>query len=134
MLRDERQIALNGAIEASLNAAHVHEEGAELIGENGTDLRRLAALRRRHAQILAAHLRQLGDLPKEPDPEYQVAADLLSHIKAALAENERAQAMARSQEAEDHFAAALQEALQQNLPPDCRDDVERILASRAQLA
>jgi hypothetical protein len=134
MLRDERQTALNGAIEACLHAAHVHEEGADLIGEESARLRQLAALRRRDAGILAAHLRRLGDLPKEPDPEYQAAADLLSQIKAALAEDQRAQVIARSQAAEDCLAAALEEALAQDLPSDCRRDVARIVASRAVLA
>jgi hypothetical protein len=134
MLRDERQTALSGAIEACLHAAHVHQEGADLIGESSAGLRQLAALRRRDAEILAAHLRRLGDLPKEPDPEYEAAADLLSHIKAALAEDERAQVVARSQDAEDRLAAALAEALAQDLPSDCHSDVERIVASRAVLA
>jgi hypothetical protein len=134
MLRDDRQTALNGAIEACLHAAHVHQEGADVIGEDSAGLRQLAALRRRDAGILAAHLRRLGDLPKEPDPEYEAAADLLSHIKGALVEDQRAQVIARSQDAEDRLAAALQEALAQDLACDCQSDVERIVASRAVLA
>jgi hypothetical protein len=134
MLRDDRQTALNGAIEACLHAAHVHQEGADVIGEDSAGLRQLAALRRRDAGILAAHLRRLGDLPKEPDPEYEAAADLLSHIKGALAEDQRAQVIARSQDAEDRLAAALEEALAQDLASDCRRDAERIVASRAVLA
>ena len=66
MLRDERQIALNEAVEASLHAAHVHEHGAELLGEEMLGLRDLAAQRRRDAEVLAEHVRQLGDLPMEP--------------------------------------------------------------------
>ena len=134
MLRDERQTALNAAVEACLYAAHVHQEGADLIGEDSAPLRQLAALRRQDAETLAAHLRGLGDLPKEPDPEYEAAADLLSHIKAALAEDERAQAIARSQDAEDRLAAALEAVLAHDLPPACRGDIERIIASRAVLA
>jgi hypothetical protein len=134
MLQDERQTALNGAIEACLHAAHVHQEGADVIGEDSAGLRQLAALRRRDARILAAHLRRLGDLPKEPDPEYEAAADLLSHIKGALAEDQRAEVIARSQDAEDRLAAALEGALAQDLPSDCQGDVERIVASRAVLA
>lgn len=134
MLRDDRQLALNAAIEACLHAAHVHEDGAELIGDDTSGLRQLATERRRDAEILAEHVRRLGDLPIEPDPEYEVATDVVSHIKAALAEDDRRHAIERSKEAEEALAAALHEALRQDLPSDCRRDIERILSSQAHLA
>ena len=134
MLRDERQLALNEAVEASLHAAHVHEDGAELLGDDMLGLRRLAAQRRRDAEILAEHVRRLGDLPMEPDPEYEVAADVVSHIRAALAEDRRRLVIERSNEAEEALAAALREALRHDLPPDARRDVERVLNSQAHFA
>ena len=134
MLRDDRQLALNAAIEACLHAAHVHDDGAELIGDDALGLGKLAAQRRRDAEILAEHVRRLGDLPTEPDPEYEVAIDLLSHVKAALGEDERREVTARSNEAEEALAAALREALRQDLLPHCRHDVERIQNSQARFA
>jgi hypothetical protein len=134
MLRDERQLALNEAVEASLHAAHVHEHSAELLGEDTLGLRQLAAQRRRDAEILAEHVRRLGDLPMEPDPEYEVASDVVSQIKAVLAEDQRGLVMERSNEAEEALAAALREALRHDLPPDTRRDVERILNSQAHFA
>jgi hypothetical protein len=134
MLRDERQIALNEAVEASLHAAHVHEHGAELLGEDMLGLRQLAAQRRRDAEILAEHVRRLGDLPMEPDPEYEVASDVVTQIKAALAEDQRRLVIERSNEAEEALAAALREALRHELPPDTRRDIERILSSQAHFA
>jgi hypothetical protein len=134
MLRDDRQLALSAAIEACLHAAHVHEDGADLIGDDTVGLRQLAAARRRDAKKLAEHLRRLGDLPPEPDPEYEVAADVISHIKGALADDDRRQALERSNAADEALAAALREALQQELSPDCRREIERILSSQAQLA
>jgi hypothetical protein len=131
MLRDERQIALNEAVEASLHAAHVHEHGAALLGEDMLGLRELAAQRRRDAEVLAEHVRQLGDLPMEPDPEYEVATDIVSQIKAALAEDQRRLVIERSNETEEAFAAALREAFRHDLPPDTRRDLERILTSQA---
>jgi hypothetical protein len=133
MLRDERQIALNEAVEASLHAAHVHEDGAELLGDDTLGLRQLAAQRRRDAEILAEHVRRLGDLPIEPDPEYEVATDVVSHIKAALAEDNRRQVIERSNEAEEALAAALREVLRHDFPPETRRDAERILSSQAHL-
>jgi hypothetical protein len=134
MLRDERQIALNEAVEASLHAAHVHEHGAELLGQDLLGLRDLAAQRRRDAEVLAQHVRRLGDLPMEPDPEYEVATDIVSQIKAALAEDQRGLVIERSNKAEEALAAALREALRHDLPPDTRRDLERILSSPARFA
>jgi hypothetical protein len=134
LLRDERQLALNEAVEASLHAAHVHEHGAELLGDDTLGLRQLAAQRRRDAEVLAEHVRRLGDLPIEPDPEYEVAADVLSQIKAALAEDQRRLVLERSNDAEEALAAALREALRHDLPPPTRRDLERILSSQANLA
>jgi hypothetical protein len=134
MLRDERQIALNETVEASLHAAHVHEHGAELLGDDTLGLRQLAAQRRRDAEILAEHVRRLGDLPMEPDPEYQAAGDIVSQVKAALAEDQRRLVIERSNEAEEALAATLREAVRHDLPPDTRRDLERILSSQAHLA
>lgn len=134
MLRDDRQIALNEAVEASLHAAHVHEHGAQLLGDDTLGLRQLAAQRRRDAEILAEHVRRLGDLPAEPDPEYEVVSDVVSQIKAALAEDQRRLVVERSNATEAMLAAALREALRHDLPPDCRRDLERILGSQAHLA
>jgi hypothetical protein len=131
MLRDERQIALNEAVEAGLHAAHVHEHGAELLGADVLGLRALAVQRRRDAEVLAEHVRQLGDLPMEPDPEYEVATDIVSQIKAALVEDQRRLVIERSSEAEEAFAAALRETVRHDLPPAARRDLERILSSQA---
>jgi hypothetical protein len=134
MLRDDRQLALTAAIEACLHAAHVHEDGAQLIADDDVGLRQLAAERRRDAEKIAEHLRHLGDLPPEPDPEYEIATDVISHIKGALADDDRRQALERSNAAEEALATALREALQQDLPPGCRRELERILSSQARLA
>jgi hypothetical protein len=131
MLRDDRQAALNAAIEACLHAAHVHEDGAGQIAEDASDLRQLAARRRNDAETLAAHLRRLGDLPMPPDPEYEAVTDLVSHVKATLTGDERGQVLERSQAAEDAMAEALRQALQEDLPPDCRSAVEAVLSSSA---
>ena len=80
------------------------------------------------------HVRRLGDLPMEPDPEYQAATDILSQIKAALAEDQRRLVIERSNDAEEALAAALRETLRHDLPPDTRRDLERILTSQAHFA
>ena len=69
----------------------------------------------------------------EPDPEYEVATDIVSQIKAALAEDQRPLVIERSNEAEEALAAALREALRHDLPADARRDLERILTSQVAL-
>jgi hypothetical protein len=133
MLRDQRQTALNAAIEACLHAAHVHEDGANRIGEDTSILRQLAERRRQNAATLATHLRQLGDLPMEPDPEYEAVTDLVSHVKAALTDDERGQVRTRSQDAEDALAEALRPALKEDLSPACRSAVKQVLSSCAEI-
>jgi hypothetical protein len=133
MLRDDRQAALNAAIEACLHAAHVHADGADQIGEDAPRLRQLAARRRQDAETLAAYLRQLGDLPMEPDPEYEAVTDLVSHVKAALTGDERGQVLERSQAAEEALAEALRQALKEDLAPACRSAVEAALSSSAEI-
>jgi hypothetical protein len=134
MLRDERQLALNDAVQASLHAAHVHQHGAELLGDETLGLREMAARRRRDGEVLAEHVRGVGDLPMEPDREYEVASDVVSEIKAALVEDQRRLVIERSNAAEEALAAALRETLRHQLLPDCRHDVERILSSQARFA
>ena len=134
MLRDERQLALNDAVQACLHAAHVHQHGAELLGDETVGLRGAAVRRHRDAEVLAEHVRGLGDLPMEPDPEYEAAADVVSEIKAALAEDQRRLVIERANAAEEALAAALREALRHDLPPECRRDIERILSSQAHFA
>jgi hypothetical protein len=132
MLRDDRQAALNAAIEACLHAAHVHADGADRI-EDAPRLRQLAARRRQDAEILAAHLRLLGDLPMPPDPEFEAVTDLVSHVKAALIGDERKQVLDRSQAAEETLAEALRQALKEDLAPASRSAVEAILSSSAEI-
>ena len=106
----------------------------ELLGDETLGLREVAAQRRRAGEILAEQVRGLGDLPMAPDPEYEVASDVVSEIKAALAEDQRRLVIERSNAAEEALAAALREALRHQLPPDYRRDVEQILSSQAHFA
>ena len=62
-----------------------------------------------------------------------MATDIVSQIKAALAEDQRALVIERSNEAEEALAAALREALRHDLPQDTRRDLEQTLSSQAPL-
>ena len=129
MLRDDRQVAINLVVEALLEAAHIHQEGAELL--DGQDLsaalRALSEQRRRVALELGEHVRRLGDLPSEPDADLQAAKDLLARLQIAMASDQRDQVAQRCRHAEEHLAERVRAALEEDLPADTRAVLESIL-------
>jgi uncharacterized protein (TIGR02284 family) len=133
MLRDDRQVVINLVIEALLDAAHVHEEGAELLEDQDLSaaLRALAGQRRRVALELGEHLRRLGDLPSEPDADLQAAKDLLARLQIAMADDQRDQVAQRSRHAEEHLAERVRAALEEDLPAETRAVLESFLGAPA---
>jgi uncharacterized protein (TIGR02284 family) len=128
MLRDDRQVALNLVVEALLEAAHVHEDGANLLGDRDLEaaLRALAKRRRRVALELEEHVRRLGDLPSEPDADLQSAKDLIARLQVAIAGDQRDQIVQRARHAEEHLAEQVEAALEQDLPAETRALLESI--------
>ena len=130
MLRDDRLVAINLVVEALLEAAHVHERGADLLDDQDLEaaLRALAEQRRRMALELEEHVRRLGDLPSEPDADLQAAKDLFARLQVALAGDQRDQVVQRCRHAEEHLAERVGMALAQDLPADTRAVLESLLA------
>jgi uncharacterized protein (TIGR02284 family) len=130
MLRDHRLVALNLVVEALLEAAHVHEQGADLLDDQDLEpaLRTLAEQRRRVALELEEHVRRLGDLPSEPDADLQAAKDLLARVQVAIAGDQRDQVVQRCRHAEEHLAEMVRAALEEDLPADTRAVLERLLS------
>jgi hypothetical protein len=129
MLRDARQVAINQVVESLLEAAHLHEQGAELLDAEpdlARALRALAERRRRAAQQLGEHVRRLGDLPSEPDADLQAAKDVLAWVQDALADDQRDQVLQRCRQAEEHLALKVRAALDEDLPSDTRAVLEQL--------
>jgi uncharacterized protein (TIGR02284 family) len=129
MLRDARQVAINQVVEGLLEAAHLHEQGAELLdaeSDLARALRALAERRRRAAQELGEHVRRLGDLPSEPDADLQAAKDVLAWVQDALADDQRDQVLQRCRQAEEHLALKVRAALDEDLPSDTRAVLEQL--------
>lgn len=131
MLRDDRQAALNEVVRAALEAAHAHEQGAELLEDDASAaaLRALAARRARAAAQLGEHLRRLGDLPKEPDADLETARQLLSRVLVALSDDRRDQILQHARHVEEHLATAVRSALEQDLPADTAAVLEAMLVA-----
>jgi Domain of unknown function (DUF2383) len=129
MLRDARQVAINQVVEALLEAAHVHEQGAEMLEEQSlaAALRALAGRRAGTALELGDHVRRLGDLPSEPDADLQAARDVLARLQVAVMDDPREQVLQRCRHAEEHLAEMVRAAQGEDLPSDTRAVLESLL-------
>lgn len=130
LLRDERQMAVNAVetlcfetADSYANAATKTDDASltELFGKLATQRAQLAA-------ELAAHIRAMDDLPQQPDPDREALEHVVSGIKAFLSGNARAALVEERMRGEDGLIASARDALRQELPPETRSMLERILA------
>ncbi|WP_162913280.1 PA2169 family four-helix-bundle protein [Rhodospirillaceae bacterium SYSU D60014] len=118
MLRDERQIALNDVIVACKDAADGYDDAADASGEP-----ELAALfrtygrrRREVAAELETHIRDLGDLPRNPDADAETIERLFTQLKAILSADERATLLEERERGEVEIGRLVEAALNTDLP------------------
>ena len=118
MLRDDKQTALNDVIYAVKDSAHHYREAAEIVSDLGlADLfRTIADQRESLAKELDVHIRQLHDLPREPDPDRETVDAVITRLKAALTGDERLSVLDEREQAEDELRACIEVALAQDLP------------------
>lgn len=85
-----------------------------------------------------AHIRRMGELPSEPDPDRGLVAMAVRHIKTALTSDEQLTLLREREHGEDALARHLAEALKSNLPDDTRSLLEqhqsRVAAAQERLA
>lgn len=91
MLMQERLIALNDVVVACQDAARQYDAYTDRLAD--TELvalfRTLVDERESLARRLSAHVRELGELPREPDVELEQVQQLVSRLKASLSVDER---------------------------------------------
>ena len=129
LLRNALQTALHDVVLACGEAADGHEAAAELLaGDPLADvLRRLAQERRELAGRLGERLRELDDLPPEPDADLETVRELATWVKAALTGDQRHTVLHERKAAEAHLEATAEQALAQpDLAPDTRALLEQI--------
>ena len=129
LLRNALQTALHDVVLACGEAADGHEAAAELLAEDPLTevLRRLAQERRELAGRLGERLRELDDLPPEPDADLETVRELATWVKAALAGDQRHTVLHERKAAEAHLEATAEEALAQpDLSPETRALLEQI--------
>lgn len=141
MLRTELQTAMNDVIVACEDVADGHENAAEFIEDEAIarTLLDIAAVRCTAAEELAEHLRELGDLPKAPDSDYETVRDALARFKAALSPDERETIIGERLAAEQALGEAVMRALERPELPDRTREVllqllDDVRAAQEQLA
>jgi chromatin segregation and condensation protein Rec8/ScpA/Scc1 (kleisin family) len=124
------EAALNPLHEALRNAADHARDFAEL-AEDVSLVNLLRTLADRHAKQagkLERMIRKAG-LPKMPDPERQLIARSLVHLKARLTGDRHAALVKAQQAAEQEIVSAGSAAMQTELPKPARQLIARIIES-----
>jgi Domain of unknown function (DUF2383) len=132
LLRNALQTALHDVVLACGEAADGDEAAAELLeGDPLAEvLRRLAQERRELAGRLGERLRELDDLPPEPDADLETVRELATWVKAALAGDQRHTVLHERKAAEAHLQSTADQALAQpDLAPETRTLLEQIRAA-----
>lgn len=122
LLRDDRQAALNRIETLCLASAADYEAAAEQTHDSALsgDFQALASRHRALAERLAPHIRALGDLPRQPDPDREAFGHVLDGLRTLLAQNESAELVERRLAAENELMDALRAALELPMPEPTR--------------
>jgi hypothetical protein len=126
LLRNPLQTALHDVVLACGEAADGHEAAAEILEGDplAAGLRALAERRRELAGRLGERLRELDDLPPEPDADLETVRELATWVKAALTGDQRHTVLHERKTAEAHLAATAEQALAQ---PDLATATQALL-------
>jgi hypothetical protein len=135
LLRNELQTALQDLEVACLEVADGHEAAAGMLADDdplAPVLRELAGARRAAAERLGECIRQLDDLPAEPDADLETARELAARFMAALSPDQHHTVAGERAAAEGHLVGLAEAALEQHgLADEARRLVEQIGAAAA---
>ncbi len=113
MLRDSLEVALNDLAVLAEDAASAYEGAAAGLDHQDLAglLRQLAQERRHLARTLRRQIRQRGDIPRAPDPDYEAVATLWARLKAGLAPSATAELLLHCEQADRALDRRLTETL-----------------------
>lgn len=133
LLRNDKQVALNRVESLCLESADGYGSAT-----GRCDNTVLAALfeqaqreRLEFAAELAPHIRALGDLPSDPDPDRETVSQVVEGIRAYLSVDGDAVLLEQRLQADSELEEAARAALAQALPAETRGMLERILSAIA---
>ena len=123
LLRSGLQTALHDVVLACLETADGHEAAAGILANDplAATLRVWAQERRAAADPLGDIVRELDDLPPEPDADLETVRELATWVKAALSPDQRQTIVDERRAAEAHLLETVEQALSRpDLPEQAR--------------
>ncbi len=129
LLRDETQLAMNRVETLCFEAAGRYDNAAQRVdaAEKASLFADRAQQLRARSADLAPHIRRLGDLPQQPDPDRETVSEVLSGIKAFLSGDPN-HALAEEQlDLEKQLAEAIRSALRCDVAADTQSLLEQML-------
>jgi uncharacterized protein (TIGR02284 family) len=122
MLRDEAVVAVDEVVLACREAARAYQDAAGMVDDPALEacFGALASERAAMACELESHIRRMGDLPSEPDPDRGLVATAVRHLKAALTSDEELTLLREREHGEDALAQHVAAALERPVPEDTR--------------
>ncbi|ADE14735.1 conserved hypothetical protein [Nitrosococcus halophilus Nc 4] len=122
MWLDDREVALDEVILKCKDIARDYKKVLSL-----TDdlllvhlFEELAEQRKNWVARLESHIRKLGGLPSDIDPEKQILEEIITHTKVALSDDERNILLNDRQKEEEELKTLVQLALRQEIPEETR--------------
>jgi hypothetical protein len=134
LLRNELQTALHDVVLACLETADGDEAAAAILADDplAATLRAWAQQRREVAARLGDIVRELDDLPPEPDADLETVRELATWVKAALAPDHRHTVLEERRAAEAHLLETIEQALARpDLPEHARSLLLELRAAAA---
>ena len=132
MLLDDTEVAINDLLAACQESVGHYADAIERVEEPGLRerLERVAAARREDVDCLSGIVRAAGGLPRAPYADRSEVHRIVTHVKAAFADDEAAVLLDDRIEDERRVESLAEEALRLDLAEDARACVER-MARRA---
>ncbi|MFA5517019.1 MAG: DUF2383 domain-containing protein [Desulfuromonadales bacterium] len=135
LLRTEAESALDRVSDRCKEAADAYRTARA--ATHDTDLAKLfVALeesRRRDSAALEGEIRRMGNLPGAPDADRETMEHLAIRVKAVVSTDERRALLASCRQPEERLAAAVEAALEQNLPAATLALLQRLREEGAQV-
>jgi uncharacterized protein (TIGR02284 family) len=120
MLRDDKQTALNELIVTCKDAADRYHDSAQVTHDTNLSalFQRLGERRYEIARKLEDQLRNLGDLPRNPDSDLEAIESLVTRVKAALSPDDQSTLIEERERGEVAIGEKISAALATDLPPE----------------
>lgn len=131
LLRDDRQTALNRVESLALESADGYASAAGRCEEPALTALFEQAQRQRQdlALALAPHIRALGDLPRDTDPDRETLEHVVDNIRAYLSSDGDAALLEQRLQADTELEEAMRAAIDEALPHETRAMLEHELES-----